>query len=513
MNKKRLLAFLLCFLILMTSSLLYASAEENKKEKKIEQYTSIDQLNNENVHLGVITGMVREDFYKQITPKAKLDYFNNLTDLLVALKNGQIDGYLDDTPLVRYVVAHNEGITAIEKELGNYLDTAFVYGDTEFDRNIQKDLDPFIRKLKEEGTIDEMFELWCGTDEEKQVLSYATEGKNGTIKVCCYAESAPTAYVQNGQIVGIELDILNRFCKEYGYGLSVEAMDFGALFNGVKSGRFNIASGYISVTEERKESITFSEPFLTSSELMVVRKPVEKKDFWIALKESFNKTFIREDRWKMIAKGIETTLIISILSAILGTLLGFGICLIRRMKNPIIHGITTIYIRVLQGTPVLVLLMILFYIVFAKTGLSSIMVATIAFALNFSAYVCEMFRTGIDGVDIGQTEAAYALGYTKIQTFFRIVLPQAAQTFLPVYKGEFISLVKMTSVVGYIAVQDLTKMSDLIRSRTYDAFFPLIASAIIYFLLATLLTSLLTAIEFKIEPNRKVRIVKGVKAE
>ena len=246
---------------------------------------------------------------------------------------------------------------------------------------------------------------------------------------------------------------------------------------------------------------------------MIVRDDAPSTTIWQKARDSFEKTFIREQRWKLILEGIATTLVISICSAALGTILGFGLCMLRRTGNKVIMAITTVYIRLLQGTPLLVLLMILYYIVFAKSGISGEVVAILAFALNFAAYASEIFRTGIEGVEKGQTEAALALGYTKSQAFFRIVMPQAAMNFMPVYKGEFISLVKMTSIVGYIAVQDLTKMSDIIRARTYEAFFPLIATAVIYFILSALLTGLLKAIEIKISPKRGKHKLKGVEMD
>ena len=150
-----------------------------------------------------------------------------------------------------------------------------------------------------------------------------------------------------------------------------------------------------------------------------------------------------------------------------------------------------------------VLLMIMFYIVFARTSISGVWVAVIGFGMNFGAYVSEMIRTGILAVDKGQMEAALALGYTKSRAFMKIVLPQAARHFLPVFQGEFISLVKMTSVVGYIAIQDLTKAGDIIRSRTYEAFFPLIAIAIVYFVIAWLLTRVLVALQNRFDPKRR----------
>jgi polar amino acid transport system substrate-binding protein len=130
-------------------------------------------------------------------------------------------------------------------------------------------------------------------------------------------------------------------------------------------------------------------------------------------------------------------------------------------------------------------------------------VAVFAFSLNFAAYVSEMFRTSIESIDKGQKEAGIAGGFTKVQVFLQIITPQALRHLLPVYKGEFISLVKMTSIVGYIAVQDLTKASDIIRSRTFDAFFPLIMAAVLYLIIAGLLTKALGYVEISVDPKRK----------
>jgi len=147
--------------------------------------------------------------------------------------------------------------------------------------------------------------------------------------------------------------------------------------------------------------------------------------------------------------------------------------------------------------------MIIYYVVFASVNINPVIVAVFAFGLNFGGYVSEMFRTSIGSIDKGQQEAGIAGGFTKVQTFIHIILPQALQQVLPVYKGEFISLIKMTSIVGYIAVQDLTKASDIIRSRTFDAFFPLIMVAVFYLIIAWLLTWALSYIEISVDPKRK----------
>lgn len=220
--------------------------------------------------------------------------------------------------------------------------------------------------------------------------------------------------------------------------------------------------------------------------------------------QSFYNNIIKENRYLLIIDGLKVTIIISVLSVIFGTLLGSLICFMRMSRRKLLSHTAKIYISILRGTPVLVILMIIFYVIFASIDIDPALVAVIAFGMNFAAYVSEMYRTGIESVDRGQTEAGIAMGFTRVQTFVYIVAPQAIRRILPVYKGELISLVKMTSIVGYIAVQDLTKASDIIRSRTFDAFFPLIMVAVLYFFISWLLLQILGYFERRSDPKLKV---------
>ena len=167
-------------------------------------------------------------------------------------------------------------------------------------------------------------------------------------------------------------------------------------------------------------------------------------------------------------------------------------------------------IKVLQGTPIVMLLMILYYIIFGKTSVSAFWVCVLGFSLDFSAYASEIFRSGIEAVPSGQFRAAKALGFKPVDAFLRVVLPQSMLYIVPVYIGQLISTVKLTSVAGYISVEDLTRASDIIRSRTYEAFFPLVVTAIIYFLVALLLTRLLKIAQHRVDPMSRPRTVKGV---
>ena len=207
--------------------------------------------------------------------------------------------------------------------------------------------------------------------------------------------------------------------------------------------------------------------------------------------ESFYNNLIAEDRYRMILDGLQVTLIITLCSVVLGTILGGLVCWMRMNRRAWLQHVAKVYIDLMRGTPVLVLLMLMFYVIMAPVNASGIVVAIVTFSMNTSAYISEMLRTAIQGIDRGQTEAGLALGFTQRQTFFKIVMPQVIKAVLPVYQGEVVSLLKGTSIVGYIAVTDMTRASDLIRSRTFDAFFPLILTAVIYFLMAWLIGLLL----------------------
>jgi polar amino acid transport system substrate-binding protein len=210
--------------------------------------------------------------------------------------------------------------------------------------------------------------------------------------------------------------------------------------------------------------------------------------------DSFYNNLIAEDRYRMILDGLQVTLIITFCAAILGTILGGLVCWMRMSRRKWLQKVAQVYIDIMRGTPVLVVLMLMYYVIMAPMEATGVVVAIITFGLNTAAYIGEMLRTTIQGIDRGQTEAGLALGYTPRQTFLRIILPQVIKAVMPVYQGEIISLLKGTSIVGYIAVADMTRASDLIRSRTFDAFFPIILTAIIYFFMAWLIGRLLTSL-------------------
>ena len=218
------------------------------------------------------------------------------------------------------------------------------------------------------------------------------------------------------------------------------------------------------------------------------------------LKSSFILNFIDDNRWRYITDGLKITLLVTVFAVLIGVVLGFLIAIVRTThdktgKLKILNAICKVYLTVIRGTPVVVQLMVIYFIIFGSVDISKVVVAIVAFGINSGAYVAEIFRSGIMSIDNGQFEAGRSLGFNYAQTMMYIVMPQAFKNVLPTLCNEFISLLKETSVSGYIALQDLTKGGDIIRSRTYDAFMPLIAVALIYLAMVMIFTKLVSLLE------------------
>ncbi len=234
-------------------------------------------------------------------------------------------------------------------------------------------------------------------------------------------------------------------------------------------------------------------------------------DFLIKLIQSvytsFYRTLIDESRYILILKGLSITILISFTSIIIGCILGLLLYLLQKVDNVFLNKLSKLVVYILQGIPITVLLLLFFYVVFANVNINPIIVAIIAFSTYFSAYMCEVYKGAYDSININQIYSAYALGFNKIQTIRYIVFPQMLSFALPVFKNESVTLIKLTSIAGYISVMELTKASDIIRNRTYEAFFPLILTAIIYFLICYIFSKFMDYFNKRINPRKQGDIV------
>lgn len=230
------------------------------------------------------------------------------------------------------------------------------------------------------------------------------------------------------------------------------------------------------------------------------------ENIWLNLKESFYVNFMQEGRWKYLTNGFLVTVEVSFFSVLLGILVGFVVAVIRATHDKtgnlrFLNALCKLYLTVIRGTPVVVQLLMIYFVIFGSVDVSKVLVAVVAFGFNSGAYVAEIIRGGIMSIDKGQFEAGRSLGLGYAQTMIYIILPQAFKNVLPSLGNEFIVLLKETSVSGYIALQDLTKGGDIIRSQTYTAFMPLTAVALIYLSVVMLFSWMLGKLERKLKNN------------
>jgi polar amino acid transport system substrate-binding protein len=476
--------------------------------------SSLEDLKNKRI--GVMLGSTHDAFAHKQYPQAEIFQYKGPADVLLGVKSGKVDvGIYNSVSLTE--------ILKIDPELG-LIDKPFEFSPVGFGFNkknieLHSQFNAFFKTIKDNGVYEDMIDRWTKkgiTDMPK----IDTPNKNGILVAGHVSDGGlPFVTLRNNENVGLNIELAKRFAAYVGKDIRFDDMEFGGLIPALSTGKIDFIAVTLMFTEERKQKINFGEPYYEiGMSAFALKKNIAsyshenqtKNDptFFTSILNSFQNNIIQEKRYLLILDGLKTTIIISILATIFGTLLGGIICFLRMSKNKLLNIPAKIYISILRGTPVLVILMIIFYVVFASVNINPIIVATIAFGMNCGAYAAEIFRSGIEGIEKGQMEAGIAMGFNKIKTFIYIILPQTIRRILPIYKGEIITLVKMTSIVGYIAVQDLTKASDIIRSRTFDAFFPLIMIAILYFLISLILIHILDYLEKITDPKykRKARL-------
>lgn len=479
---------------------------------------TLDDL--KNARIAILEGSNHAEQVNKALPNADTSHrYNTTSDAVAALMSHKVDALALDQPVGRNVHAQYPSIVQVPQLLDN-LDFAFMFQKDERGKTLCDELSAYIDELQDDGTIKELQKKWFDAADLSTVEMFdysslpATKGTIDAVGI----ESPPFCFTRGDQLCGYDVELFAKFCEHAGYAFNISNLSLDAVVASVLTGKYDSACGGFTVTEERKESLYFTSATYSGGTALYVldeTAPDSSQNFFEWIADSFDKTFIRENRWTLFLSGIATTLIIVALSIVFGTALGFGLFLLCRKGNKIANGFAKVSVYLIQGMPAVVLLMILYYIIFGSSPISGEAVSVIGFSLIFAAGVFNMLKSGVATVDKGQTEAALALGYRERKTFFRIVLPQAVPHMLPTYMGEIVALIKATAIVGYVAVQDVTKIGDIIRSRTFEPFFPLITVAIIYFLLAALLIFVVRRIENALNPRRRKskRLLKGVNRE
>ena len=449
--------------------------------------------------LGVPQGTVQDIYLMETYPQLELQRHNFEADMMLALEKGICDAAIMDDVICYALARKKPNILLFEDPSlpKNFMGMAFNH--TDKGKELCRQFNEFLSGLRESGELEKICNNWIVNTETAQMpkLDIPTEGE--PIIVGMEPCTEPIVFMRGEEIVGMDAELIYRFAAHIGRPVEIKNIDYYGLLTAVAAGQVDIASSGFLITAERGESVLFSDPYYTSISVIATRKDVNltgepsavtkaAQGIIGGITDSFYRNIIAEKRYMLIWDGLKATFAIAFFSTLFGTMVGAAVCYLRMSRSKFWQWAARVYIDIMRGTPILILLMLMYYVAFAGTQVEALYVAIITFSLNFGAYVSEMFRSAITSIDRGQSEAGIAMGFSPFHSFYYIVLPQAIKRVLPVYKGEVISLIKNTSVVGYIAIADLTKMTDIIRARTFDPFFPLLMVAILYFLIAWLFT-------------------------
>ena len=452
--------------------------------------------------LGVPQGTVQDIYLMEKHPQLELQRHNFEADMMLALEKGICDAAIMDDVICYALARKKPNILLFEDPSlpKNFMGMAFNH--TDKGKELCRQFNEFLSGLRESGELEEICNKWIVNTETAQMpkLNIPTVGE--PIIVGMEPCTEPIVFMRGEEIVGMDAELIYRFAEKIGRPVEIKNIDYYGLLTAVAAGQVDIASSGFLITAERADSVLFSDPYYTSISVIATRKDsrMDKEPSAVTkaaqgiiggITDSFYRNIIAEKRYMLIWDGLKATFAIAFFSTLFGTMVGAVVCYLRMSRSRFWQWFARVYIDIMRGTPILILLMLMYYVAFAGTQVEALYVAIITFSLNFGAYVSEMFRSSITSIDRGQSEAGIAMGFSPFHSFYYIVLPQAIKRVLPVYKGEVISLIKNTSVVGYIAIADLTKMTDIIRARTFDPFFPLLMVAILYFLIAWLFTFVL----------------------
>ena len=374
-------------------------------------------------------------------------------------------------------------------------------------RDLTERINHALTLLRNDGTLEAIVSRHI---KDKIGVAYQPKAigrPNGRLIVATNATFQPYEYYENGRVVGIDIDIMQAVADVLGMTLQVEDMNFDAVVTSVQTGKADVGAAALTVTPDRLRNVNFTLPCAQSRQVIIVKsqKTTARQQ---SLAQKFRQDFVVEGRYLYLLQGLGNTIIITLFAILISLCLGSLIAIVRTTHDrtgryTILNALCKLYLVIIRGTPTMVQLLIIYYVIFAAADVSKVLVAIVAFGLNSAAYMAEVVRGGIMSIDRGQSEAGRSLGLSYSQTMRLIILPQAFKNVLPAIGNELITLLKETSISGYIGLVDLTKGSDIIRSITYDAILPLGVVAIIYLAIVLSLSSAVSAVEKKLRKNER----------
>ena len=422
-------------------------------------------------------------------------FYSDLSAPLEDVRRGRVSGLMLDNSVALVITNKpgNEDLMIVDVPVEWF---SGPFAAISINQDIIDRFNVFLAELNVSGTLENMIDYWLfdnpGSDPPMPDIKLPDSGD--VLTVATTGLTVPFSYFgDNGQLKGLCIEIIKRFALHEGMRLEFYMVDFAGMIPSVVTGRADIAFDALTITEERKKSVIFTEPYFYDHAAIITLRYEEgttaasdSLGFTDWFRTGIQRNLIQDARWRLIVDGLGVTMTIAFFAQIFGTIVGALVCWLLTSKNRIIRGFGNFYCGIIHGTPMVVLLMVTYYVIFGNTNVIGIIIAVITFSMITGSGIARNLKGAIETVDITEIEAARSIGFSAFKAFIYITLPQAIKRALPSYTNGFVELVKATAIVGFIAIQDLTRAGDIIRSRTYDAFFPLLTVALIYLLVTTI---------------------------
>lgn len=455
------------------------------------------------VQLGT-TGDVEASKFEGDKAGTRIERYTKTADAIQALAQGKIDCVIDDEQPSLAFVTQNDNIKILPQKFHKEY---FAFCLAKGRETLRDKINNAISKLKQDGVIDAIEKSHIHKNIATAYQKKKVKRNNGTLVIATNATYKPYEYYDNGKIAGIDIDIMQAICDILGMNMKVEDMNFDAVITSVQTGKADIGASGLTITPDREKNVLFSQPYTSCNLVITVRQGILKTQH-TSLIQKFKDNFITGHRYRYLLEGLGNTLIITFFAILISLVLGTLIAIVRTTHDSngnykFLNLLCKFFLTIIRGTPTMVQLLIIYYVVFAAADISKVFVAIVAFGLNSSAYLAEVVRSGISSIDKGQMEAGRSLGLSYAQTLRLVILPQAFKNVLPAIGNELITLLKETSISGYIGLVDLTKGSDIIRSITYDAIMPLTIVALIYLAIVMGLSAGVSHLEKKLNQHER----------
>ena len=485
---------LLRYTLLALMAFLCFSCDSDKDDKGADtRILTVEDLSR--LRMATVISTVGEDYICRHFPGKELQAYDDILGPIEALKAKRVDAVITVRPNAVYALNNNPGLTLMPNVLARRgLSFVMAKGNVALRDSINK----VILGMKADGTTDSLTSLWMKHGNmPKETIETDDVQSDRVLRVGMSATYPPFAFIgADGEITGYEAEMARIIAKRMGMRVKLSNIKFAGMISALQAGTVDVVASMQSPTDKLKPAVEFSEPYYDCELVAIVRSPKHEGrqiepgegSWWRTPQRIVYNNLIEEKRYNLIAEGLCTTVLISLLAAVLGTLLGFVVCFARLAENRFVRKTADAYVVILQGIPDVVWLMLCFYVIFVPMHLNAITVSIISFGFKFSVVVAEMLGSSITNIGNGQIEAGLALGFSRSGVFRHIIMPQAVRRALPSYLTSFSELFKMTAIVGIIAITDLAAAGDIIRSCTFDAFFPLMVVSVVYFLLGWLIS-------------------------